>query len=82
MSARGKVMAGQLAQLKTVHAQEMADMKASMAATIGDYEGAMRQTADAARNEVVQAAREGEAQTRALLDELEQARSRSPLVCL
>ena len=74
MSARSKVLAGQLAQLKQLHATELSDMKASMAATIEDYEQAMRQAADASRNEVVQAAREAEAHTRALLDELEAAR--------
>jgi len=56
----------QMAQLKQIHAHEMADMKASLAGTIEDYETSMRQTADAARNEVVQAARESEAHTRAL----------------
>ena len=70
MSARSKVLAGQLAQLKQLHATELSDMKASMAATIEDYEQAMRQAADASRNEVVQAAREAEAHTRALLDEV------------
>lgn len=74
MSARSKVLAGQLAQLKQLHATELSDMKASMAATIEDYEQAMRQASDASRNEVVQAAREAEAHTRALLDELEAAR--------
>ena len=68
------MLAGQLAQLKQLHATELSDMKASMAATIEDYEQAMRQAADASRNEVVQAAREAEAHTRALLDELEAAR--------
>tara|TARA_B110001452_G_scaffold220899_1_gene193269 strand:+ start:27 stop:518 length:492 start_codon:yes stop_codon:yes gene_type:complete len=65
-SPRDLACISQMAQLKQIHAHEMADMKASLAGTIEDYETSMRQTADAARNEVVQAARESEAHTRAL----------------
>ena len=57
-------------QLKRVHAQQLSDMKASMSAAIEDYEATARQVQEAARTDVLQAAREHDAHARQLQEEL------------
>ena len=70
LESRGRVIATAVGQLKRVHAQRLSDMKASMSAAIEDYEATARQVQEAARTDVLQAAREHDAHARQLQEEL------------